>query len=69
MGAIAGSAAARVANGGIERRDLEAREARDRLAVLLNMQPGDLRRIGAGEAQAMIKAIEAARAERRAGRL
>jgi hypothetical protein len=50
-----------------ERRDLRAREARDRLAELLNIEPGQLRRITADEAEAMVAEIQAER--RRTGRL
>jgi hypothetical protein len=49
-----------------ERRDVRAREARDRLAELLNIEPGQLRRITADEAEAMVAEIRAER--RRTGR-
>ncbi len=50
-----------------ERRDVRAREARDRLAELLNIEPGQLRSITADEAEAMVAEIQAER--RRTGHL
>ena len=41
-----------------ERRDAEARATRDRLAVLLEIPPGELRTIGKETAEAMIAMIE-----------
>jgi hypothetical protein len=46
-----------------ERRDLEARAARDRLADLLGIPPGELRIISREQAEAMTSAILSARQE------
>ncbi len=46
-----------------ERRDLEARAARDRLAGLLGIPPGELRIISREQAEAMASAILSARGE------
>ena len=45
----------------VERRDLRARAARDRLSQLLRIEPGELRSIGAEEAEAMIAVVAAER--------
>lgn len=48
-----------------ERRDAEARATRDRLAMLLDIPPGELRTIGKETAEAMIAMIESHRSEGR----